>query len=270
MNSILIYGEGPTDCGELNFLTGTLVEGPVEVYIRKILGDQEEVEFTLTDLTKEKRPKFQRIGKNLGKHGRNAALLMRLAIADKCDCAAYYSDADRVQGSDARKKTECQKRYNEIRCEIVSGFASARVENSTADEVHGVAIIPMKMIESWLMGDPGAFSHAFPNGGKKGKHKKKHQEQQESCPNQPELDWGAHNDPSSNYPKNRLARILDVYGKTCNRETFCEIAEHSSVETLLQTCPISFADFYEQVRALSNDSVKESVNGYDHQKNTID
>ena len=82
MNSILIYGEGPTDCGELNFLTGTLVEGPVEVYIRKILGDQEEVEFTLTDLTKEKRPKFQRIGKNLGKHGRNAALLMRLAIAD--------------------------------------------------------------------------------------------------------------------------------------------------------------------------------------------
>ena len=270
MISILIYGEGPTDCGELNFLTGTLVEGPVEVYIRKILGDQEEVEFTLTDLTKEKRPKFQRIGKNLGKHGRNAALLMRLAIADKCDCAAYYSDADRVQGSDARKKTECQKRYNEIRCEIVSGFASARVENSTADEVHGVAIIPMKMIESWLMGDPNAFSHAFPNGGKKGKHKKKHQEQQESCPNQPELDWGAHDDPSSNYPKNRLTRILDVYGKTCNRETFCEIAEHSNMDTLRQTCPISFADFYEQVRALSNDSVKESVNGYDHQKNAID
>lgn len=144
MIKILIYGEGSTDCGVHEFVTTELLEGPIEVYIRKILGDQDKVEFTLiTDLRKDKldRPKLQRIGKNLGKHGRNAALLMRLAIADKCDCAAYYSDADRVQGSDARKKTECQKRYNEIRCEIVSGFASARVENSTADEVHGVAII---------------------------------------------------------------------------------------------------------------------------------
>ena len=249
MISILIYGEGPTDCGELDPLTGKLVEGPVEIYIRKILGDQDKVEFILTDLRKEKlaRPKFQRIGKSLKGHGLKASILMRLAIANKCDSVAYY----RKQCCDARQEAVCRKRYNEIRCEIVSGFASARVENSTADEVHGVAIIPMKMIESWLMGDPNAFSHAFPNGGKKGKHKKKHQEQQESCPNQPELDWGAH-DPSSNYPKNRLARILDVYGKTCNRETFCEIAEHSNMDTLRQTCPISFADFYEQVRKISN------------------
>ena len=265
MIKILIYGEGPTDCGELNFLTGTLVEGPVEVYIRKILGDQEEVEFTLTDLTKEKRPKFQRIGKNLGKHGRNAALLMRSALADKYHCAAYYSDGDRAQGSDARRENVCQRRYNELKDEIISGFASVRIENA----VHGVAIIPMKMIESWLMGDPAAFSCAFSHAEEE-THKNRRQGRQETCPNQPELDWGAHDDPSSNYPKNRLARILDVYGKTCNRETFCEIAEHSSVETLLQTCPISFADFYEQVRALSNDSVKEAVNGYDHQKNTID
>ena len=252
MIKILIYGEGSTDCGVHEFVTTELLEGPIEVYIRKILGDQEEVEFTLTDLTKEKRPKFQRIGKNFGKHGRNAALLMRLAIADKCDCAAYYSDGDLKRCCDARQEAVCRKRYKGLKDEIVSGFASARVENSTTDEVHGVAIIPMKMIESWLMGDPNAFSHAFPNGGKKGKHKKKHQEQQESCPNQPELDWGAHDDPSSNYPKNRLTRILDVYGKTCNRETFCEIAEHSNMDTLRQTCPISFADFYEQVRKISN------------------
>ena len=64
MIKILIYGEGSTDCGVHEFVTTELLEGPIEVYIRKILGDQEEVEFTLTDLTKEKRPKFQRIGKN--------------------------------------------------------------------------------------------------------------------------------------------------------------------------------------------------------------
>ena len=252
MISILIYGEGSTDCGVHEFVTTELLEGPVEVYIRKILGDQEEVEFTLTDLTKEKRPKFQRIGKNLGKHGRNAALLMRLAIADKCDCAAYYSDADRVQGSDARKKTECQKRYNEIRCEIVSGFASVCIEMPMANAVRRVAIIPMKMIESWLMGDPAAFSCAFSRTEAEETHKNRRQGWQETCPNQPELDWGAHDDPSSNYPKNRLTRILDVYGKTCNRETFCEIAEHSNMDTLRRTCPISFADFYEQVRKISN------------------
>lgn len=269
MIKILIYGEGPTDCGALDPLTGKLVEGPVEVYIRKILSDQEGVEFTLiTDLSKEKldRPKFQRIGNSLKGHRGKASILIRLAIADKCDCAAYYSDGDRAQGSDARRENVCQRRYNELKDEIISGFASVRIENA----VHGVAIIPMKMIESWLMGDPTAFSYAFSRAEAEETHKNRRQGRQETCPNQPELDWGAHDDPSSNYPKNRLARILDVYGKTCNRETFCEIAEHSNVENLRKTCPISFADFYEQVRALSNDSVKESVNGCDHQKNTID
>lgn len=271
MISILIYGEGPTDCGELDPLTGKLVEGPVEIYIRKILGDQDKVEFILTDLRKEKlaRPKFQRIGKSLKGHGLKASILMRLAIANKCDSAAYYSDGDRAQGSDARRENVCRKRYNELKNEIISGFASANIEKSREDELHGVAIIPMKMIESWLMGDPAAFSCAFSHAEEE-THKNRRQGRQETCPNQPELDWGAHDDPSSNYPKNRLTRILDVYGKNCNRETFCEVAEHSNMDTLRQTCPISFADFYEQVRALSNDSVKESVNGCDHQKNTID
>ena len=273
MIKILIYGEGSTDCGVHEFVTTELLEGPVEVYIRKILSDQEGVAFTLiTDLRKEKlaRPKFQRIGENLKGHGLKASILMRLAIADKCDCAAYYSDGDRAQGSDARRENVCRKRYKELKDEIISGFASALIETPMENAVHGVAIIPMKMIESWLMGDPAAFSCAFSRAGVEETHKNRRQGRQETCPNQPELDWGAHGDPSSNYPKNRLARILDVYGKTCNRETFCEIAEHSNVETLRQTCPISFADFYEQVRVLSNNSVKESVNGYDHQKNTID
>jgi len=176
MIKILIYGEGSTDCGVHEFVTTELLEGPIEVYIRKILGDQEKVEFTLTDLRKDKldRPKLQRIGKSLKGHGLKAFILMRLAIANKCDSAAYYSDGDRKQCCDARQEAVCRKRYKGLKDEIVSGFEAARVENSTADEVHGVAIIPMKMIESWLMGDPDAISHAFPDGGKKGKHKKKH------------------------------------------------------------------------------------------------
>jgi len=108
MIKILIYGEGSTDCGVHEFVTMELLEGPVEVYIRKILSDQEVVAFTLiTDLRKEKldRPKFQRIGKSLKGHGLKASILMRLAIADKCDCAAYYSDGDRAQGMFARGDT---------------------------------------------------------------------------------------------------------------------------------------------------------------------
>ena len=255
MIKILIYGEGSTDCGVHEFVTRELLEGPIEVYIRKILGDQEKVVFTLiTDLRKDKldRPKLQRIGKSLKGHGLKASILMRLAIADKCDSAAYYSDGDRAQGSDARRENVCRKRYNELKNEIISGFASVCIEMPMANTVRRVAIIPMKMIESWLMGDPAAFSCAFSRTEAEETHKNRRQGWQENCPNQPELDWGAHDDPSSNYPKNRLTRILDVYGKTCNRETFCEIAEHSNMDTLRQTCPISFADFYEQVRKISN------------------
>ena len=131
MIKILIYGEGSTDCGVHEFVTTELLEGPVEVYIRKILGDQEEVEFTLTDLRKDKldRPKLQRIGKSLKGHGLKAFILMRLAIANKCDSAAYYSDGDRKQCCDARQEAVCRKRYKGLKDEIVSGFEAARVEN---------------------------------------------------------------------------------------------------------------------------------------------
>lgn len=246
MIRILIYGEGSTDCGRMDYGTGKLIDGPVEIYIRHILGKQWTVEFSLTDLKSDKtrRPKFQRIGKSLRGHDIKAALLMRMAISDKYHCAAYYSDADRVQGRDARKEAACRARYNELKDGIIRGFESARLENQRIDKIPGLAIIPMKMIESWLMGDPVAFPRAFSDG------KKKYQERQETCPNRPELDWGAHDDPSSNYPKNRLARILDIYGKTCNQMTFYEIAKHANVETLRQTCPISFADFYEQVKRI--------------------
>ena len=248
MIRILILGEGPTDCGKKDYMSEELLDGPVEVYIRKILNGQGEVVFSFPkDEDKKSRPRFQQIGKGLDRHGIKAAILMRMAMRDKYQCVAYYSDADREQGSDARDKAQCRKRYKKLKDDIIKGFEKGQRNTENAIQVSSIAIIPVKMIESWLMGDPNAFSLAFPNGQKKGKH-------QENCPNQPELDWGDYNDPKSNHPKHRLERILAGYGQASNQMTFCKIAECADVETLRTTCPISFADFYEQVKKIVIDS----------------
>ena len=244
MISILIAGEGPTDCGKIDYETGEFLEGPVEIYIRKILGEKKDVQFFLVDLKdKEKRPKLQRRGKNLRGHRMKAMLLMTMAMERKYRYAAYYSDTDRAQGSDARKATICKARYAELKQDIMDGFNDGCLKNKEANKFRGIAIVPVKMIESWLMGDSAAFSRAFSADAEQSEHSL-------LCPQQPELDWGAHNDVNSDHPKCRLTRILHVYGQEPNQMTFCQIARNADIETLRRTCPISFADFYEQVKKI--------------------
>ena len=243
MIKILIGREGNSDCGKVDYETGKLVEGPVEIYIRKILGEEKDIEFTVFDpKDKKNRPKLQRSVKSLRGHKMKALLLMNRAMELKCRCAAYYSDADREQGSDARTLADIRARYEKLKRDIFDGFAEVYPKHKAIGRIPGVAIIPVKMIESWLMGDPKAFPRAFPDG-KKGRHKEK-------CSNQPELDWGDSKVDTSNHPKCRLKRILDGYDRTPNQTTFCEIARCADVEVLCENCPISFADFYEQLKAI--------------------
>ncbi len=234
MIKFLLQGEGPTDCGTVDYNTGKLLEGPIPVYLRKILPEA-DIEVTSRDI--KKRPRAQRSLKGLNGHGPRAFFLGLEAVDGKFDAAALYIDADKSQAADARKEHECQKRYNDIKTEIMEGFSRIREQS-----LQYVVIIPMKMIESWMMGDPEAFDKAFQvkGRGKKNFGKK-------DFPTKPELDWGAKEDVNGNYPKHRLARILEHYQKAPCREVFYEIAMHSDIETLCETCPISFKDFRDQL-----------------------
>lgn len=58
-------------------------------------------------------------------------------------------------------------------------------------------------------------------------------------------------DPKSNYPKNKLERMLRECGQNPNRETFVALAEKCDIEVLRQKCPISFEDFYTRFLSLT-------------------
>ncbi len=241
MIKLLLQGEGPTDCGAIEYGTGNFLEGPIPIYIRKVLSD-----CTMELLPREMRNRFkyQRSVRGLQGHGVRAFLLAAETIERNADVAVLYVDADKAPAADATEEHLCKKRYAALKEEIMEGFRRPQ------KAIQCVAIIPMKMIESWMMGDPAAFEKAF--GKPVGKEKKKGKEKQNKniFPSKPELEWGAKDDSDGNYPKHRLQRILTLYQKEACREVFCEIANHSDIETLCKSCPISFRDFCGQLRAL--------------------
>lgn len=72
-------------------------------------------------------------------------------------------------------------------------------------------------------------------------------------PSKLELIWGEKNNPASDYPKNYLKRVLEQYYQKPDRETYIDIADEISIETLKEKCPISFRRFYEDFAELCKD-----------------
>jgi hypothetical protein len=95
-------------------------------------------------------------------------------------------------------------------------------------------MVPIRMIESWLLGDEGSYEKYF---GKKIHNPK--------LPKKPELIWGKDDDPNSDFPKCYLEKVLKQFNEESSREVFNNIAENIDIENLKKNCPISFAKFYD-------------------------
>ena len=95
-----------------------------------------------------------------------------------------------------------------------------------------VAMIPMRMLENWLLADENAFKEAF------GDHPKN-----PKLPTKPEFIWGDEQNPTSEHPKRYLHRVFEQYGASGGTENFVVVANATSIETLKQKCPNSFAPF---------------------------
>lgn len=231
MKQVLLYGEGPTDYGMEAYSTGKWLDGPVQSFMRKICPD---IEIKCVASLKDDRPKVQRKTlQSLHGHAPEALFLSLKAKEMGKDIAALYIDGDRTPGCRPTKELDCKKRHRELKEQILEGFQSSRCTLSC------LPIIPMKMIESWLMSDPQSFPKAF--GG----------ETPLEMPAHPELEWGEKNSPSSNYPKNQLLRILAQYHQGASRENFVALAENSDIQMLRQKCPISFEDFYIRLKEIT-------------------
>jgi len=79
-------------------------------------------------------------------------------------------------------------------------------------------MIPLKMIESWLLADEIAFTTCF------GKPPTR-----PPLPRQPELIWGDENDQTSNHPKIILKRVLDQYkSQSYYRDIYQDCGEYAN------------------------------------------
>ena len=131
-----------------------------------------------------------------------------------------YVDSDSTESKDFNEK------YNDI--------MNAYIELDREED--SIPIIPVTMIESWILADEEAYYLTF------GKYPEK-----VKLPKKPESIWGNKEEPKSDYPKRYLERVLEQFDKKSCREIFCEIAENSDIETLRKKCPLSFGRFYEDL-----------------------
>ncbi|MDO3411257.1 DUF4276 family protein [Saccharibacillus sp. CPCC 101409] len=230
IKKVLIYGEGPTDVGTVDPY-GNWSQGCIVRLLQKI-NPQISLEFIkpphkkeitqINTLKKKGQPRLEGHAKIIQK------LFIYAGMHEmKYDIIAYYGDTDRETGtrnSEVQARSASRDAYNEA----VSAFSFLRI--------NGIPIIPLRMLESWLLSDPEAFLKAF--------------NRRVTLPGRPELLWGDRHNPNSDFPKNKLQKILESIGQSASRETFCEIVENINIDTMEKNCPISFPPFIEKAQEL--------------------
>lgn len=236
---IAVTGEGSTDYGQSGYHPRTGSPewkwGPVKELCILCLDPEErkeEPEFYPVHKEDVKRIKLLRSDSGLEGRAIPARKFRNLCREQKLEYGIFYSDADR--GGDSGKAVHsARKHFEKVYQEVITGLQSE-------DHKNFIPMIPLKMIECWLLADEKAFYDCF---GKRIK-----------LPSKPELIWGDKENPGSDYPKCCMARVLEQAGgdkADSMREIFCELVEYMDVNTLKEKCPISFRTFYEDFQRLA-------------------
>lgn len=232
---VLLCGEGPTDYGTKEYGTNQWQEGPVHPIIRKTSG----LKFLFEPIEKGEVKKLRIQRAKVKGHAAKSYKLSMIARERKINTVVCYVDADKISGN-GKKELNFRKSFQEIYDQVQLGFEKFNDTHKGEDIVRitGIPMVPLTMIECWLLSDEKAFVKCF---GKAPIHPR--------LPSEPEFIWGEKKNPISDYPKNLMKRVLNQFpGKESTRETFKEIAEKIDIAVLRNKCPISFGKFYSDVR----------------------
>lgn len=247
---IAVVGEGPTDYGKWEYSERKRClcwkEGPIFPIIRNTVDSfQDMIELEAVDKNEVSKFHLQRRSseklKGLEGKAKDSVRYSLYLDMHGFDFGIFYCDADKEQGERNTDEHVCKKLFRRVYDEVMKGVEAADIENQVV-----VPMIPLKMIECWLLADESAFINAFDLPSV-------------SLPSHPELIWGDHKNPDSNYPKRYLERVLcSKEGKRIdsNLENYHLLAEHISIKTLCDRCKISFQCFYDDFnRAMETVSV---------------
>jgi hypothetical protein len=242
---VLLSGEGPTDSGSREYAEKVWIwdDGPCQVLLRKCSPD---FELDIHPTTRRELRVFRVSKRNANfrkrvrfkGHGELAWKSMVMAADKGYHVVVFFADAGKEPGT-KNNKTNRKKLFEKIQGDIKIGFDTA-IEQFTL-EVEGISMVPVRMIEAWLVADAGAFANATGID-----------ERLVSSFREPEALWGDEDDPGSNHPKRVINQLLDGSGNNPNRETFVSIAEEIDLNILANCCPLSARPFIDETSEALN------------------
>lgn len=198
---ILIYGEGPDDYGWKDS-GGEWHSGSIITLLQRCAEEMEVyleigyVEKRFVD-GKDKVKLGRRSLGNVDGKGIPARRFSIYAMPHGYTKGIFYCDADKPSDRSRNPKNEsnCRKHFDKVYSDVVQGLQPAGNEHWK-----GIPMISLKMIECWLLSDQKAYKKCFGLEPRRVK-----------LPSKPELIWGEKNNPSSDYPKNYMKRVLGQY-----------------------------------------------------------
>ena len=253
---VVLSGEGPSDVGkrgEYDPVTGDFkwIEGAIPVIIRRLLKEElgvKDIRFKLycdKELIRETRESKHSKGQRrrfsekrslpyednirITGHADAARTLVRRAAADgiNYDLIGVYKDSDKAAGT-KKNFHNALKKYEEVVDQIKSGFIS----ELSADAENYFAVVPIRILENWLISDPKAIEAVNEKGKVSITDYPK-----------PEDKWGDEV-PGSDHPKILLEKELSKchFKKSDKNEKFLIIAENMDFEVVRKKC-YSFSEF---------------------------
>lgn len=241
MIRFVVTGEGPTDYGKIIYDESKKIyrweEGPIFSIIRHTAEKTgKKVELEAVDKKEvERKARMQRSASKLhgltGKANDSARFSFYLSM-QQYEYGIFYCDADKEPGKKNTDPHVCRNRFEQVRREVLEGCEKTGIEGMKL-----VPMIPLKMIECWLLSDEVAYKILY-------------KIENPLLPRTPELIWGDEKEPKGNYPKNVMRRILSQKRGAeipMNMETYQQIAEKTDINVLKERCPISFQSFYDDL-----------------------
>ncbi|XCP85171.1 hypothetical protein ABXS75_19465 [Roseburia hominis] len=237
---VAVYGEGPTDYGKKVFGKEEWESGPIICLIYKCAekaGVDIEIECVEKRFIDGKERVKLGVRQLRGLKGKAipARYFKIYALQQGYRLGIFYCDTDKMMSGSNTNENVCRKEFERIYDEVEQGL------DYEPCFWLGLPMVALKMIESWLLADEGAYIRCFGNMPVK-----------PSLPIRPELIWGEKDNRNSNYPKNYMRRVLEQYHEISSRETFYRIAEEMDIDVLCEKCEISFGQFWKDFYASSN------------------